>query len=252
MTFLGRIYALVVHSPANAFVTDPLGRSIGTDPETGIVVNEIPDALYSGPSTEPQLVLIFDPVNGTYNIALIGTANGNYTLTIEYITETQTTEQALNGTIVAGQTQAFTAEISGTTTTLYMCANIDVNPDSLNLRSKGTWITAYIEFPEGFDVNNINVSSILLNNTIPVALSAPATIDDYDNDGIPDLMVKFDRTAVIQYILAHVNMTELIEEGSMTITLTITGKLEDGTPFKGTDTIRIILPMFGRMGHFVI
>jgi len=123
---------------------------------------------------------------------------------------------------------------------LYVCASIDIKPDTLNLGSKGRWITSYIELLEGLDLNNINVSSILLNDTIPVASSTPATIDDYDNDGIPDLMVKFDRAKVIQYILAHVNRAELIEGRSITITLTITGKFEDGTTFKGNDTIRMV------------
>jgi len=40
--------------------------------------------------------------------------------------------------------------------------------------------------------------------------------------------------------LANVNMTELIEKRFITVTLTITGKLYDGTPFQGSDTIRII------------
>jgi parallel beta-helix repeat protein len=121
-------------------------------------------------------------------------------------------------------------------------ATVNIDPDTLNLKSRGEWITAYIELPEGYDVYNINVSSILLNNTIPVALSAPVTIGDYDTDGIPDLMVKFDRAKVISYILSHVNKTELIEEEFMTATLTIEGKLKDSRAFQGSTTITIFLP----------
>jgi len=119
---------------------------------------------------------------------------------------------------------------------------IDIDSDTLNLKSRGKWITSYIELPEGYNVADINVSTLMLNETISAELR-PIAIRDYDNDAIPDLMVKFDRAKVISYILANVNMTELIEKRSITVTLTITGKLYNGTPFQGSDTIRIIMPM---------
>ncbi|UCF07640.1 MAG: exo-alpha-sialidase, partial [Thermoplasmata archaeon] len=62
-------------------------------------------------------------------------------------------------------------------------AIIDIDPDTLNIKSKGTWITAYIELPEGHDANDIDISSILLESSIP-AENHPVEIDDYDNDGI--------------------------------------------------------------------
>jgi len=125
---------------------------------------------------------------------------------------------------------------------LVVNATIDINPKTLNLRgSYGKWITAYIELPEGFNVQEINVSTILLNDTISAELK-PTAIGDYDNDTIPDLMVKFDRQRVINYIMSHVDLARLYEEGFMEITLTITGHLYDGTPFQGIDTIKIIMP----------
>ena len=119
-------------------------------------------------------------------------------------------------------------------------ATVDIDPDTLNLKSNGKWITAYIELPEGYDATDINVTTILLNDTIHAELR-PVAIGDYDEDGIPDLIAKFHRAEVISYILANVNMTELIEERFMTVTLTITGCLNDGTPFQGSDTTKIIL-----------
>jgi Tol biopolymer transport system component len=113
-------------------------------------------------------------------------------------------------------------------------ASVDTDPDTLNLKSKGRWVTAYVELPEGYNVANINAFSIMLNDTIPEDPSAPKTIGDYDNDGVLDLMVKFDRAAVVQYILDHVSAK------GMLVTLTVTGKLDDGTPFQGSDTIKII------------
>jgi parallel beta-helix repeat protein len=111
----------------------------------------------------------------------------------------------------------------------------DINPDTLNLKSKSKWITAYIELPEGYNVSDINISSILLNGTIPVDMSAPIAVGDHDNDGVPDLMVKFNRTAVCQFILS---------KGIMfgNVTLTISGKLQNGIGFEGCDTIRVRMP----------
>lgn len=114
-------------------------------------------------------------------------------------------------------------------------AVVDVNPLTLNLQSSGKWTTAYIELPEGHDVANINVTTIKLNGTVSAELK-PTAIGDYDNDAIPDLMVKFDRAKVAEYILNSVIMTGK----SVTVTLTINGKLNDGTTFQGSGAIRII------------
>jgi len=107
-------------------------------------------------------------------------------------------------------------------------ATVDIDPDTLNLKSKGKWITCYIELPEGYDVGDIDVSTIMLNGQVP-AESRPTAISDYDGDGIADLMVKFSRSAVQNILPA---------EGEAEIT--VAGELADGTAFEGKDTIRII------------
>ena len=105
-------------------------------------------------------------------------------------------------------------------------ATIDIDPNTLNLKSEGDIITAFIELPEGFDVSDIDPSSILLNGSVPAI--GPATIGNYDLDGVPDLMVKFDRVAV----------QEILDPGDG-VEITITGQI-DGTDFVGTDTIKVI------------
>ncbi len=107
---------------------------------------------------------------------------------------------------------------------------IDIDPNTLNLKSKGQWITCYIELQEGYNVSDIEVSTILLNNTIPAEMR-PVGIGDYDNDGIPDLMVKFERETMMEYLRSK-------GIGGAGIILTITGKF-NGTSFEGSDTIRV-------------
>jgi len=124
------------------------------------------------------------------------------------------------------------------TTPPALCATLEINPRTLNLRSKGQWITCYTELPIGYDPSEICLSSLLLNDTIRVDQSAPSAIGDYDGDGIMDLMVKFERNQVISYILSQVrDLTRLT-----TVSLTVTGNLNDGTAFKGSDMVTVILP----------
>jgi len=115
-------------------------------------------------------------------------------------------------------------------------ASVKISPNVLNLQSRGMWITAFIELPEGYDVQDINISTILLNDTIPAMLK-PSTITDYDNDGTSDLMIKFERHAVINLILQNSRFTGKLEN----VTLAITGYLNDGTGLQGYCTIRVLM-----------
>ncbi|NHJ20214.1 MAG: hypothetical protein EAX91_04660 [Candidatus Lokiarchaeota archaeon] len=100
-------------------------------------------------------------------------------------------------------------------------ASIRLNPHTLNLNSKGKWITVYIELPEGYSVENIDLSTVLLNNEIP-AEEKPTQIYDFDNDNLLDLMVKFDRSSLITLLKLH-ECHEVI----------VSGKLNNQKEFKG-------------------
>ena len=111
-------------------------------------------------------------------------------------------------------------------------ATIDFCPKTLNLKSKGKWVTVYIELQEGYNVNDIDIDTISLNislGKLSRAESSPTKIGDYDEDEFPDLMVKFDRQDVIVIFELYEN-----EE------IVITGKLYDDTEFEGTCIIRVI------------
>lgn len=110
-------------------------------------------------------------------------------------------------------------------------AEVDINPETLNLKSQGKWISAYIELPEGYSISEIDASTIELNNTVPAELT-PTVVGDHDCDGVSDLMVKFNRTEVVQYMVS-----QGVEFSN--VTLTLTGQLNDGTLFEGNGTMRV-------------
>jgi len=100
-------------------------------------------------------------------------------------------------------------------------ADVEIKPETLNLKSKGLWVTCYLCLPEGYDVSDIDISSIAMNGQIKAARAA---IDKEEQI----LIVKFLRSE----IAAKINPGK--------VTLTVTGRLVDNTEFEGEDTIRVI------------
>lgn len=84
----------------------------------------------------------------------------------------------------------------------FVAANIEFGPETINLKSKGKYVTAYIELPAGYDVEEINLSSVAITaiDGVPIipilALAKPSEIGNFDNDAANDLMVKFKRQDV--------------------------------------------------------
>ena len=98
---------------------------------------------------------------------------------------------------------------------------LDIDPDTLNLKSRGRWIAAYLS-AENASVHDINVSSILLQDTL-----MPERYD-YQRD---ILMLKFNRQ----------ELQSLLQVGD-SIEIKIGGKWEDRTDFEAYDYIRVINP----------
>jgi uncharacterized membrane protein len=105
-------------------------------------------------------------------------------------------------------------------------AVVEIKPDTLQIGNEGTWVTCYIELPTD-NVEQIDVSSILLNGIIRADNATQAEVGDHDNDGAPDLMVKFDRASV-----------EMIVVPGPAI-LTVSGRVGPAI-FIGTDRIDVI------------
>ncbi len=118
-------------------------------------------------------------------------------------------------------------------------ASVSCHPRTLNLKSGGKWITCHIELPDEYDPYDINASSVRLVGSLAPELnpkygfvtSEDSYIVDHDGNGIPERMLKFDRSEVKNLLAPN-------DE----VVLTISGSLYDGARFEGSDTIRVIDP----------
>lgn len=122
---------------------------------------------------------------------------------------------------------------------LHIPVKLKINPQSLNLRSEGKWITASIELPQGFKAKDTDPSTIRLNDTIQAEIRSRSL-------GCQHLLVKFDRAQVILYILNHIE----VDRGFICKTLTLTGEFKNGRIFKGSVTIMIAMPTLKRWQWF--
>ncbi len=137
-------------------------------------------------------------------------------------------------------------------------AEVYIYPCTLNLKSRGRWITCLIKLPRDYDVEDIDVSTIKLNGTIsaeskPVAIFYLDEFDDYDecndidylddsddHEGAKVLMVKFVRATVIEYIINAIAGDGIPSSKWTYVTLTVSGNLFNGQTFEGNTGIRII------------
>jgi len=110
--------------------------------------------------------------------------------------------------------------------------SLEIRPKTLNLKSRGRVITTFIELPSGFDVADIETASLRLEGVLPIFTPPRPQVGDGDEDGIPDLMVKFSRKALISLLCEVQPVPKNVE-------LTVTGEVA-GSPFQVSGTVRVI------------
>lgn len=115
---------------------------------------------------------------------------------------------------------------------------VDVDPDVLNPKSEGKWVTVYLETP-GYNPPEVEIGSVRMFGEIcPVTeqkygfVKSPK-VEDRDGDGYPELMLKFERSLIFDFIeeLRLILPTKL--------TVSITGLIA-GRPFYGEDNISVL------------
>jgi hypothetical protein len=212
--------APTLHSPADGSSIDTLYPTLSVenaeDPDSDTLTYDF-EVYADGILIDDSLTKISEDISGITSATLVQALSDNTTYTWR--------ARAYDGDRYGEWMD--TATFSIHLPVLNITATIDFDPNTLNQGSNGKWVTVYIELPDGYDVNDIIVSSVLLEGNIP-AEPWPYCIADYDKDGIPDLKVKFNRNSVIN----------ILPEGD-NVLVHVTGTVGTVT-FEGVDTIRVI------------
>ena len=100
-------------------------------------------------------------------------------------------------------------------------AEARILPQTINLSSKGNWITCYFWLPEQYNVADIETNSIFLEDEIK-----------------PDEFSVDEQQQVATVRFTREDVQPILEVGD--INLTITGRLTNGTVFEAVDTIKVL------------
>jgi pimeloyl-ACP methyl ester carboxylesterase len=113
-----RVLSIILFSPINMQIIAPDGKRVGKDFSTGSTINEIPGAIYSGPTTDHEFLIIPNPLPGTYKVETIGTGNGPYTIATNFIDSATVSESQTAGTTTLNQIILNILTLSSTSTSL--------------------------------------------------------------------------------------------------------------------------------------
>jgi parallel beta-helix repeat protein len=153
--------------------------------------------------------LFVDPLNGDYHLLwgspCIDTGDPNY------IAEPNDRPRVIGGRIDMGPYEYGQL----------IPAEARIAPRTINLASKGNWITCYIWLPDEYDVADIEPNSIFLEGQIQ-----------------PEQFSVDEQKQVATARFSREDVQPILDLGD--INLKITGLLIDGTWFEATDTIKVI------------
>ncbi len=165
---------------------------------------------------------------------LLGNGDGTFGAKTDFVTGSSPRSVAIADLNADGRPDMVTANSSNTVSALLnrgapapIAMGLDFTPSTLNLAPRGLWLTVFLEPTPPFAASDIDIASIRLNDTVPVDPAAPTALADHNGNGVPDLMVKFNREAV-----------ELSLPEGDNVPVHVTGTV-DGRSFLGTDYIRV-------------
>jgi len=118
-------------------------------------------------------------------------------------------------------------------------------PKTLNVHSTAKYVSIVVKSSEVFNVTEIIISTMKINGVVgPVS---DVTFEDYNQDGLLDLRLKFKVHQLIEYILENYEWREAYSypgqvTGMIDIQLTIYGFTQEGMIVNGTFTAKLIIP----------
>lgn len=221
--------------------TNAAGNTLGSI--SGVAVGK-GNVLYLGQNGHGKIVTV-DKTTGAY-ISDFSTPGGRdeglECDVINFPTEVLWSKDAFDDEITAIEVEEGTCECQGGRT-----IGFDIKPGScpnpLNVADQGLMPVAILGSAD-FDVSLIDINSVYINGVQPVNSASedvstryPGDLDDCLScwtagaDGFVDLTLKFNAQEIVASL-------DAVADGDC-ITLTITGLLTDGSPFQGSDIIRI-------------
>jgi len=120
---------------------------------------------------------------------------------------------------------------------VFSLVSTDLDPNTLNLKSQGKFVTVFFEITGVKSTDQIDPASLAITRINDQAVTPipaepkPLSLEDPDQDGVLELMVKFDRQALIDVL-------PVAEQ----VKVTMEGKLVDQSSFKVNGFIRTIQP----------
>ena len=171
-----------------------------------------------GPSAGFDLPALYEATT-TWTLNFLHKA-GDYTITFSLI-------EAPDGDVIADITETVTVTVKP------LPAEVTIDPETLNLQAQGQWITAYVELPENYAAEDIDVGTVQLLH------DGNELYADWGEVQEGVFMVKFDWATVAGWFQG---LHDVLVE------LTVAGEV-DGVDFEGTNTIRVIDPSQRRGGR---
>ena len=135
-----------------------------------------------------------------------------------------------------------------------IAATVDMRPNTINLKRNGNFVMGLIKLPEGYSIENIDLTSIVVTKINGVLLdpSIPADWAFIDDEIMDSVIAKFPNKTLTEALPA-----DLVYPANVEIAVSGTLTDEAKTPFEGTDQVRVIKPgkgagkikdIFGRWG----
>jgi hypothetical protein len=169
---------------------------------------------------------------------LLGNGDGTFGAKVDYGTGLDPLSVAIGDVSGDGKPDLAVANFGSNTVSILLnigprsqalAVVVDLDPNTINLKSHAPWVSAYIEPSSGFDLTSIDISTVRLAGSVTAGPKS-AVVADHNGNGIPDLVLKFSRAALDPLLTPGMNELE------------VTGSLVTGEKFEGSDEVGVINP----------
>ena len=232
-------------------ISDPEGRRVGYEADTGEILDEIPGAHYYAehliddrdPDAEASptqyLFELFHPPDGVYTVQLSSPYETSYTAYfVGYDDQDAASSVAASGTVVDGSPQTFLVDYSASHDqhlAVTLLVDIDIKPGSdtnpINCSDGSRVITVAVLTTESFDALSVDHATVTFEGADEAHIdknSGEPRLHEEDVDGDGDIDLVF------HFRLSDTSLTCAAAEGILT------GETFGGAAVQGADALRMV------------